>query len=299
VQRETLGLLAACLSSLLGGSAVVATRYIVGQTDPLTLALLRYAIGVAILLPIALLLRKSHIARRDIPALILLGILFFAVFPTLFNASLAYTTAARGSLALSTLPLLTLGVAALAGAEQMTGAKLAGVTVAILGVAVALSGDLATPAAPEAWRGDLIMVATALCGAIYNVAARPLLRRYPALVFTAWAMLAGTAALALTTGAGHASLHISAWGWVVVAYLGVIGAALTFMLWSWALERTTPTRVAISVTLNPVSSMALGALWLEEALSPRLVLGLLAVLTGIALAAWPLRAPQTPPTQSG
>jgi drug/metabolite transporter (DMT)-like permease len=79
----------------------------------------------------------------------------------------------------------------------------------------------------------------------------------------------------------------------------VIGAALTFMLWSWALERTTPTRVAISVTLNPVSSMALGALWLDESVSLRLMLGLLAVLTGIALAAWPVRAAQTPPTQSG
>jgi drug/metabolite transporter (DMT)-like permease len=197
------------------------------------------------------------------------------------------------------LPLLTLAVAAIARAERMTAAKLAGVTIAICGVATALSGELATPAAPEAWRGDLIMVATALCGAVYNVYARPLLRRYPALVFTAWAMLAGTAAMALTSGAGRHAVHMSAWGWLVVGYLGVICAALVFMLWSWALERTTPTRVAISVTLNPVSAMALGALWLDESLSPRLVLGLLAVVTGIALTAWPVRAPQSPPTQSG
>ncbi len=202
MNRETLGILAACLSSLLGGTAVVATRAIIGATDPLTLALMRYAIGVAILLPVALLSWRAGVARRDIPLLILLGILFFAIFPTLFNASLAYTTAARGSLALSTLPLLTLGVAALAGAERMTAPKLGGVAIAIFGVALALSSELATASAPEAWRGDLIMVATAMCGAIYNVAARPLLRRYPALVFTAWAMLAGTATLGL--GAGRA-----------------------------------------------------------------------------------------------
>ncbi len=298
MNRETLGILAACLSSLLGGTAVVATRAIIGATDPLTLALMRYAIGVAILLPIALITARAGIARRDIPLLILLGVLFFAIFPALFNASLAYTTAARGSLALSTLPLLTLGVAALAGAERMTIPKLAGVAIAIVGVALALSGELATVTAPEAWRGDLIMVATALCGAVYNVAARPLLRRYPALIFTAWAMLAGTAALGLGAGAGQEAPRLGVAGWFVVGYLGVIGAALTFMLWSWALEHTTPTRVAITVTLNPVSSMALGALWLGEPVSARLILGLVAVITGIALAAWPLRAAQPPPTQA-
>ena len=39
--------------------------------------------------------------------------------------------------------------------------------------------------------------------------------------------------------------------WSDVGFLGIFGGALTFLLWSYALERTTPTRVAISVTVNP------------------------------------------------
>ena len=52
---------------------------------------------------------------------------------------------------------------------------------------------------------------------------------------------------------------------------------------------TTPTRVAVTVTLNPVASMVLAALLLGEAVTPRLMLGLVAVIAGIALANWPVR----------
>ena len=63
------------------------------------------------------------------------------------------------------------------------------------------------------------MVGAALCGAIYNVVARPYLKRYPALVFTAFAMLGGTAGLALLSGVDGAPsklLSLGATGWAVI-----------------------------------------------------------------------------------
>ena len=72
---------------------------------------------------------------------------------------------------------------------------------------------------------------------------------------------------------------------LAVLYLGAIGAALTFYLWSYALEPTTPAQVAITVALNPVVAMVLAVPLLGESLSPRLIVGLAAVLGGIALAA--------------
>jgi drug/metabolite transporter (DMT)-like permease len=287
------GVLAASASSLLGGTCVVATRYAIGATDPLTLALLRYGIGVVCLLPLAWWLRRITIAKTDRLPIALLGLLFFAVFPVLFNASLAYTTAPRGSLALSTLPLLTLLVASVWRAEKLTGLKLAGVLVAAGGVAMALSGQIGDTQ-PDAWIGDLLMVATAACGAVYNVLAGPYLRRYPALAVTAWAMLAGVLALVVVNvGQGVAVPVLTSGEWAAVAFLGVVGAALTFLLWSWGLEYTTPTRVAVTVTLNPVASMVLASLLLGEAATPRLMLGLVAVIAGIGLANWPARQPRS------
>lgn len=285
---EWRGVAAAAASSLLGGASVVATRFAIGATDPLMLALLRYGIGVLCLLPLVVAQRRAAVAAEDRWPIIGLGVLFFAVFPVLFNASLALTTAARGSLALSTLPLLTMTLAALWRAEALTGGKIAGVLLALGGVALALSSGLEV--ADGAWRGDLLMIVTAGCGAVYNVLAGPYLRRYPALAVTAWAMLAGTIALApATLGAGSLAAPpiFTPAQWGAVAFLGIIGGALTFLLWSWGLEHTTPTRVAITVTLNPVAALALGIPVLDEAVTGELVLGLLAVIGGIVLATRP------------
>ena len=284
-QGELAGVLAACASSMLGGASVVATRAVVGATDPATLAALRYGIGAACLLPVVLLAGLKLPSRRDALPVALLGVLFFAGFPYLFNAALARTTAAHGSLALATLPFLTLLVARAVGAEALTGRKLLGVGLAAAGVAAALSGRLAG-LPPGAWRGDLLMVATALCGAFFNVLSRPYLRRYPALSFTAAAMLAGagaTVALALAAGSPGRLAGLGAGQWGAVAFLGVAGAALTFYLWSYGLERTTPTGVAVTVALNPVVALALGVGLLGEPWGWPLLAGLAAVSGGVVL----------------
>jgi len=287
-RREILGVMAAALSSLLGGTAVAATRFIIANTDPASLGLARYGIGslcLAVFLGGAL--RRPR--REDLIPISLLGVLFFAVFPWLFNKSLTWTTAAHGSLALSAMPLLTLVVAATLGVERLTIRKIVGVAMALLGVAVALSDKLAGPGLEGAWRGDLVMVGAALCGAIYNVLARSYLKRYPALIVTAYAMLGGTAGLALLTGVEGAPLKLlslSSTGWLIILYLGVVGAAFTFWLWSFGLERTSPTRTAITVTLNPVTATVIGTLVLNEPLTPYLLLGFGSIIFGIALANW-------------
>src|SRR6185369_4809774 len=98
---ELWGLLAAVMSSGLGGTSIGATRYLASAIDPLATGALRFGIGFLLLLPIAASQRASWPARRDWPAVAGLGLLFFALFPILFNASVIYTTAARAALALS------------------------------------------------------------------------------------------------------------------------------------------------------------------------------------------------------
>jgi hypothetical protein len=51
---EWIGVTIALASSCLGGTAAAITRYLVGNADPITLAILRWGIGFACLLPTAL-----------------------------------------------------------------------------------------------------------------------------------------------------------------------------------------------------------------------------------------------------
>lgn len=283
---ELAGVLAAIASSALGGTAVGATRYAVGAVDPLTLGALRFGIGFLCLLPIALAQREAWPARRDWPRAAALGLLFFGLFPVLFNASLLYTTAARAALALSTLPLLTMLAGAILGVEALTARKSAGVALAMGGVTLALAAGLADAPA-GAWRGDLLMVAAALCMALYSVWARPVIHRSGPVRFTLLAMGTGATCLGLLAGIGGGFAALPGFGWpqwIAIFYLGLFGSALIFFLWAFALGRTTPTRVAVSVTVNPVTAALLGALLLDEPVGWNLVLGLVTVFSGIWLA---------------
>ena len=131
------------------------------------------------------------------------------------------------------------------------------------------------------------MTAAVLCMAFYNVWSRPFIQRSSALGFLAVGMGTGAAALILVgsmTGSVATLSQFTAPQWIAGLYLGVAGGALAFILWVMALERATPTRVANTMTINPVAAGLLATQLVGEPITPNLVLGLLAVFAGIWIA---------------
>ncbi len=293
---EAWGVLLAIASSALGGTAAAVTRYLVGNADPITLATLRWGFGFAVVLPAALLLRAKWPPRGDWLGVAGLGSCFFGLFFVLYNLAVSYTTAARASLALSTLPLQTMVVAALLGIERLTLRKAAGVSIAVLGVLAALASGLS--AAPAgAWRGEAIMIGAVLCMAFYNVWSRPFMQRSSALGFLAVGMGAGAAALAATGAVTGRLQTLSSFGapqWIAGLYLGVGGGALAFILWVLALQRATPTRVANTMTVNPIAAAVLARQLVAEPITLNLVMGLVAVFAGIWIATTDGKPPAAP-----
>jgi drug/metabolite transporter (DMT)-like permease len=72
--------------------------------------------------------------------------------------------------------------------------------------------------------------------------------------------------------------------WIAGIYLGVGGGALAFILWVMALERATPTRVASTMTVNPLAAGLLATQLVGEPITANLVVGLIAVFAGIWIA---------------
>jgi drug/metabolite transporter (DMT)-like permease len=283
---EQVGVLIAIVSSCLGGSAGAVTRYLVGDADAVTLAILRWAIGFLFVLPAALVLRVRWPPRSDWLAIASLGVCYFGLFFVLYNVAMSYTTAARASLALSTLPLQTMVVGALLGIEPLSTRKTTGVLIAMSGVFVALASGL-SKAPIGAWRGELIMTAAVLCMAFYNVWSRPFMRRSSPLGYLTVGMGAGAAALVLFgTLSGRVAVvsTFNAAQWIAGVYLGVAGGALAFILWVLALARTTPTRVANTMTLNPIAAGLVATQLVDEPITPNLIVGLIAVFAGIWIA---------------
>jgi len=283
---EGLGVLLAILSSCLGGSAAAVTRYLVGSADPVSIALLRWGIGFTCVLPVALVLRVRWPAPRDWPAVAALGICFFGLFFILYNLAIGYTTAARASLALATLPLQTMLIGAALRVEALSLRKTAGVGIAMLGVAAALATGLGD-APTGAWRGELIMLGAVFCMAFYNIWSRPFIQRSSALGFLTVGMGAGAAvllAMVLLTGRIAVLQSFDSGAWIAGLYLGIGGGAAAFILWVLALQSASPTRVANTMTVNPIAAGLLATQLVGEPITLNFVLGLVAVFVGIWLA---------------
>ena len=281
------GVVAAIFSSALGGTAAALTRYTIGASDPVTLAAFRFGIGFIPIAALALALGVRWPRGRDWVWVAALGVAFFSFFFVLYNVAMSYTSAARGSLALSMLPLTTMVVAALLGREALSWRKTTGVLIAVAGVAFALSTGLADAPA-DAWRGDLVMASATLCMALYNVWSRPLMLRSSMLGFLATGMGAGALASTLLAweggGFARAAATFGPPQWWAIACLGLLGGAAAFYLWVFALECTTPTRVANTMTVNPIAASTLAALLIGEPIGLNLIGGIAAVGMGVWIA---------------
>ncbi|MHB1133368.1 MAG: DMT family transporter [Chloroflexota bacterium] len=289
---EWLPSLVAAGNGVLIGSAMVATRYAVGEATPASLAFWRYAIGFCCLLPFVLLGARVRLARADLLPLALLGIGQFGILIVLLNYALQYITSARSALIFATMPLLTMLLAAALRMERLTWPKAAGVTLTILGVGLALGEKaLAGGGGETAWQGELAVLGSAFVGATCSVLYRPYLRKYPTLPVSAFAMLAAVLFLAvLAAGEGYfaqpPSFSPGAWG--AVAFIGV-NSGLGYYLWLWALGHGSPTKVTAFLALSPVTALALGAFLLAEPVTPWAMLGLATVVFGLWLAHWRAR----------
>lgn len=299
-----LALLAAAATGAQVGAAMVATRFVVQDVPPLTLALLRYAIGFVCLGPFAFQIFRQFVANpgikrslfatfsgvKDLLAMAALGIGQFAVLIALLNFGLQHVGAARAALIFSLFPLLTLLLSAALGRERVTGALAAGVVLSIAGVALSLVPRLGAPHTGH-WWGELAVLASAGVGALCSVLYRPYLQRYPTVPVSAFAMGASVlflVPLALVEGgaARVAVLGPAAWG--VLAFIGVSSGA-GYFAWLYALKHESPTRVTVFLALNPVTAAVLGALLLAEPVDPWTLAAMACIGVGLWLAT--LRAP--------
>ena len=288
MSRTALAILAAAITGIQVGAAITATRYVAADISPASLAFLRYAIGVACLLPVFA-MGRVRFARADIVPIAALGIGQFGVLIALLNYGLRTVPAARGALIFAAFPLLTLVVAALLGHERVTVRKISGILATLLGVFLALSDKILNGASVHGFgefAGELAILASAAVGAICSVLYRPYLARYPALPVSAFAMLAAAVALLVPAALDDlfvAPGELSVRAWAAIVFIGLSSGG-GYVLWLWALKNIAATRVTVCLALSPITAAALGVALLGEPVTARMMAGVVCVAVGLWVA---------------
>ncbi len=283
LSARVLAILALIGANVIWGSTFVALKPVLDRVPPLTVASLRFAIALAILLPLVYLVGDRP-ARGRGP--LLMGLTGVFLLYLCQNVGLQYSSAANGALIHGGIPVLTALLAAAFLGERLGGRNLAGVLASLVGVAlIVLPGtDLGLSAL-----GNALLLASALSIAAYLVIGR---RTFPAA--GSLAVVAGAACYGFLMLLPATAVELAVGGMdrptagdlLRLLYLGAGASALAFLLWAYGLRQFEAGRAATFANLNPLVGVALAALLLGEPVTHAQLGGGALVLAGVWLAAY-------------
>ena len=250
------------------------------------IAILRYAIAAP---GFAFILWRARglpgLTRGDAARVVAAGLLIVVGYHMFLNLGTRYTTAGIAALVVALAPAMTLILAFVLGLDRIRPRHVAGLAVAFVGVAIVVAFGSGNELSLESAKGPLIVIGAPLAFALYNVILKPLLGRHDLLALTAATSLVGIVGLLpLIRGSTvQTVVDASASEVVLLLYLGVLATFLGYILWNVGLRGIGPTR-AVSYTygISPLA-VVIGAIVLDETITPWLVLGGALVVGGIAL----------------
>ena len=280
---------AATVAASIAGLTVIFTSLLMQSVDPLLATTLRYLVASVSILPFLILNWPSvrAISLRDLLAISVLGLLFYFLFPFLFNQSLERTTAARGSLIMSLLPILALSLGVLFRVESLNRFKIMGCGLAVIGVALSVYDGLSSGSTgAEAVQGDFIMIAAVTVAASFTVFSKHYFQKYGAWAVTNVAICAGfLLPLPVTSLVLDFDIlsDLTSVEWTLLILLGTLGVPVQFGLFSWSLNQLGPSRGSMYIVLMPMTATLLAVIALNEAVTDLFVLGLLLVIAAIIM----------------
>ena len=270
---------------LVWGVNFAVVKWALAEFEPLAFNALRFVI--ASLFVLAVLGARGELAlpeRRDVPRVVLLGLVGNVVYQMCFIVGLSRTRAGYAALMLALTPVITALLSLWTGAERPGPRTWTGAAASITGIALVSGSALGGQGGESVVAGNLILLLACVIWAVYTVGARPLVQRYGSVRPTAWTLWVGAAGL---TAAGApalarqdwAGVSTPAWGGLLFSALFAIG--LAYLIWYRGVERIGNTRTAIFSNLTPVVALATSAVWLGERPSPLSLLGAALTLGGV------------------
>lgn len=263
-------------TALVWGSSFIWIEESLESLEPALITLLRIVLGTASLA----FFRRSRapVARGDLPAIALLGLLWMAVPFLLFPIAQQWIDSSLAGMINGGVPIFAALVAALVARALPARRQAAALLLGFAGV-ITVAWPAAQDTRSTGLGAALVLLATILYGIAINIAA-PLQRRYGALPVLLRAQLF---ALAFTVVPGVLAIDGSRFemtGALAMVPLGCLGTGLAFVWMSTLVGRVGPARGAVTVYFVPVVAIVLGALVRNEAISPVSLIGTAMVIAG-------------------
>ena len=273
-----------------------AGNFIVGRAmhnhvPPMALSLWRWVIALFFMLPFAFRpMRRDWLKywkyRWRVLGVSLAGVVSFN---SLVYLGLQSTTASNALLLNSFIPILIVLLAAIFYRQRLHMAQVLGLTLSFAGaLTIVMHGDWSSLSSLSFSRGDLLIFCAMVSWAFYTL----WLRGFPADIDRIGLMgaqiLLALVVLVPLWLCERASGVAPTWDIQSIgalAYLGIFPSVVAYLLYNIGVARFGATRAGLSIHLIPLFGVVLAVLFLHETVHRYQVLGMVAIVAGVACAA--------------
>jgi drug/metabolite transporter (DMT)-like permease len=273
------------------GSTYLGIRIAVETLPPFLLAGTRFGLAGLVILGVALIRRRGRIpfpTRRELRDMTIIGAALMVGGMGLVALGEQTVPSGIAALLIAMMPLWVAVLGRVFFGERLPRVAIVGVAIGLLGVGI-LVGPSAAAAETFNPGGILALLLSPVCWACGSMFSshRAKLPKDP-LVATGGQMLAGAAILvviALVRGeyAGFRLEAVSPESLAAFAYLTVVGSLIAFTTYVWLLTKAPLPLIATYAYINPIVAVILGAIVLQEPITPRTIVAGAVIIFAVAL----------------
>ncbi|HJU90547.1 MAG TPA: DMT family transporter [Gemmatimonadaceae bacterium] len=272
--------------SIIWGVNVPLIKYGTSVMHPLAFNGLRVAFAALSLTLIARSFVEVRVSRRELLALVGLGLLGNGLYQILFVEGVAITRAGTAALILASSPAFVALIGHVLGVERITLRGAAGIVLSFAGIALVVLGTTRADGTRSTLLGNALVLAGTFCWSLYTVLLKPYANRLSGPYITAVTMSAGAVPVFLF---GLPAMTRIDWGsvpfgaWITIIFSGLGGLVIAYLFWYRGVRVLGPTRTAMYSNLQPV--FALLAAWIGLHEVPTLLqgAGAASIIAGVLL----------------
>lgn len=252
--------------------------------SPLWYTAFRLIVGTATMMTLVILLKKFTLPKkRDLPIILIIGLLDISFYILLANIGLAYLPAGHSSLLAYTTPLWIMPIATLFFKEQANWMRWLGFILGIGGLLVLMSPWELNWSDHNVIFGSLMLLLASLCWAVSMLCVRYMRWTKPPLELIPWQLLIGTLPILVFALIKEPAIA-PAWNTPLILSLVYSGALVTGVsYWSGVvINKALPTTVvSLGFLLVPVFSLAVSAGFMHEIIQAPTIIAMGLILLGL------------------
>jgi len=272
---------------LIWGSTYLAIRYAVETIPPLLMMGMRHTTAGILVYGWARSRGAATPKLKHWAYAAIAGLFLFAVGHGILAWAEQKIPSGMAALLCATLPLWTVLVAHVQGAEQkVSGRAWAGLILGFAGVVILIGPSNLRGHGTLSLLGILAAISSSLAWAIGTVYSKSVRISSSSVLSAAMQMIAGGVLLLVAAIASGESMHVASFSLrssLALVYLTLFGSIIAFTIFTWLLTVASPSRVSTFAYVNPMVAVLLGWALAGEAMGWNTWVAAIVIIAGVAL----------------